>query len=379
MKNSIPPKMYALIFALLIVLSGCSKQTSTSNNTLKSTLLGKFYIGTALDSQQIIGKDTASLHVIKSHFNSIVAENCMKSEVIQPKEGKFDFKLADQFVAFGETNNMFMIGHTLIWHSQAAPWFFVDGTGNDVSKEVLIERMKKHIHTIVTRYKGRIQAWDVVNEAFEDDGSYRKSKFYTIIGEEYIPLAFQFAQEADSTAELYYNDYSMIKEGKRKAVVGLIEELKQAEIRIDAVGMQGHYSMTYPQISQFENSLKTFANTGVQVMITELDISVIPSPYEMQGADIATRFQYSEKMDPYKNGLPDSAEVAFNKRYMEFFNVCLKHQDKVSRITLWGVNDAQSWRNYWPIKGRTDYPLLFDRENSPKSIVTEIINAAKSN
>ncbi len=376
MKNT----FLSLIIVTAVMLSACQTPAKKENpKTLKTALAQKFYIGTALNSAQIKGVDTASIKVINQHFNSVVAENCMKSEVIHPEKDRYDFLLSDQFVDFGVSNQMFVVGHTLIWHSQIPDWFFIDEQGNEVSKEELIKRMKDHIYSVVGRYKGKVDGWDVVNEAFNDDGTWRNSKFYKIIGEEYMSLAFQFAHEADPDAELYYNDYSMVKPEKIKAVSALVKKMKEKGLRIDAVGMQAHYSMTFPDIKTFEESLLQLAQSGVNVMITELDISVLPNPYEMQGADIANRFQYSEAMDPYKNGLTDSMAVAFTNRYLDFFNVLLKHSNKVSRVTLWGVNDAQSWRNYWPIKGRTDYPLLFDRENNKKPVVDEIINETINN
>ncbi|MBN2814284.1 MAG: endo-1,4-beta-xylanase [Bacteroidales bacterium] len=344
--------------------------------TLKDALKGKFYIGTALNTAQITEKDTASCGVIREHFNAIVAENCMKSGPIQPKEGAFDFKLADQFVAFGEKNNKHITGHALIWHSQAPRWFFKDTLGNDVSREVLIERMKKHIYTVVGRYKGKVKGWDVVNEAIEDDGSYRKSKFYQILGEDFIKLAFQFAHEADPDAELYYNDYSMALEGRRNGVVAMVRKLQEAGLRIDAIGMQCHVGLDYPDLVEFEKSIQAFAALGVKVMITEMDLSVLPMPDYKVGADVNARFEYQKTLNPYAEGLPDSVNTAFENRYLDFFKLFLKHQDVITRVTLWGVNDANSWKNNWPVRGRTDYPLLFDRKNQPKPVVQKIIEAA---
>ena len=233
-------KISAAILSIFLTgfLLGCSsssKENTVKEPSLKDALKDKFYIGTALNLNQIQGKDTLSLNIVKNQFNSIVAENCMKSMYLQPEEGKFFFDDADKFVKFGEDNNMFIIGHTLIWHSQAPKWFFTDEKGKDVSKEVLIERMKNHITTVVSRYKGRIKGWDVVNEAILDDGSWRKSKFYEIIGEEFIPLAFQFAHEADPDAELYYNDYNEWHTGKRNTTIALVKSLREKGIKIDAV------------------------------------------------------------------------------------------------------------------------------------------------
>ncbi|MDR1169907.1 MAG: endo-1,4-beta-xylanase, partial [Prevotellaceae bacterium] len=290
---------------------------------------------------------------------------------------KFFFDDADRFVEFGEKNSMYITGHTLIWHSQTPRWFFKDENGNDVSREVLIERMKKHIHTVVGQYKGRIKGWDVVNEAILDSGGWRDSKFYQIIGEEFIQLAFQFAHEADPDAELYYNDYSMALEGRRNGVVKMVKSLQEQGVRIDGIGMQGHTGMDSPSIENFEKSIIAFSGLGVKVMITELDLSALPSPYANRSANISETAEYQKKIDPYPNGIiPHDAELKWEERYLDFFKLFLKHQDKISRVTLWGISDANSWKNDFPIKGRTDYPLLFDRNYHAKPVVQKLIEQA---
>jgi endo-1,4-beta-xylanase len=356
------------------VITACSKAKEPLNEPgLKDALKDKFLTGTALKIEQFNGKDTLAEQVVKKHFNAVVAENCMKSMYLQPEEGRFFFDDADRFVDFGEKNNLVVTGHCLIWHSQAPAWFFTDKEGKDVPRDTLIQRMKNHITTVVSRYKGRIKGWDVVNEAILDDGSWRESKFYTIIGEDFIKLAFQFAHEADPEAELYYNDYSMANEGKRQGVVKLVKSLQEQGIRIDAAGMQGHLSMDYPSVEEFEKSLLAFSETGVKVMITELDLSVLPNPEPNVGADVATSFEYQKEMNPYPDGLPEEVEAAWEKRFNDFFTLFLKHQDKISRVTLWGVSDAGSWLNNWPIPGRTNYPLLFDRSYQAKPIIKIIM------
>jgi len=373
-------KSYFFVISLLIIVlfANCKAGERKSEVSLKDALKGKFLIGVAMNADQITGKDTAGVRLIKQHFNSITPENCMKSEVLQPQEGKFDFTLADQYVDFGQKNKMFIVGHTLIWHSQAPKWFFVDKDGKDVSREVLIERMKNHIYTVVGRYKGRVNGWDVVNEAIEDDGSFRKSKFYQIIGEDYIRLAFQFAHEADPKAELYYNDYSMSKKEKRDAVVTMVKNLQSQGVKIDGIGMQGHMTMDFPTLDEEEKSIIAFAGTGVKVMITELDLTVLPSPGSKVSADVALSYEYRKQLNPYPDGLPDSVAQAAHDRYAALFKLFLKHADKIERVTMWGLTDGQSWRNNWPIPGRTDYPLLFDRNYQPKPIVETIIKEAKS-
>ena len=361
----------ALLIAAFVAACGNQKATVVEEPSLKDAVGDKFLMGVALNVNQSSGVDTSSINLVKQHFNSIVAENCMKCEVIHPEEDRYDFTLADQFVSFGEKNGMAVIGHCLIWHSQLAPWFCVDEKGNNVTPEVLKQRMKDHITTIVTRYKGRIKGWDVVNEAILEDGSYRKSKFYEILGEEFIPLAFQYAHEADPDAELYYNDYAMNMPGKREGVVKLVSSLKEKGIRIDAVGMQGHMGMDYPDINEFEQSIVAFAGTGVKVMVTEWDMSALPTV--KQSANISDTVAYQKMLNPYPETLPDSVSKAWNNRMKQFFGLFEKHADVISRVTAWGVSDSDSWKNDFPVKGRHDYPLLFDRNYQPKPFVKEIM------
>lgn len=373
-KNTQKVKIFYILTLLFVALTGCANHKVT----LKDALKDKFLIGVAMNEAQITEADSSSVAIIKNHFNSITAENCMKSEELQPVEGEFNFKLADQFVKFGEENNMYIIGHTLVWHSQAPKWFFTDATGKDVTREVLIERMKNHIFTVVGRYKGKVKGWDVVNEAFEDDGSWRNSKFYQIIGEDYIRLAFQFAHEADPDADLYYNDYSMSHEGRRNTVVKMVKDLKSQGVRIDGVGLQGHMDLVFPDLDEFEKSMLAFAETGVKLMITELDVTVLPRPGIDVGAEISASFEYQQKLNPYAEGLPDSVSIALNNRYNDIFKLFLKHSDILERVTLWGVYDGQSWRNNWPVRGRTDYPLIFDRNFQPKPVVKFIVEEAET-
>ena len=361
----------ALLIAAFVAACGNQKATVVEEPSLKDAVGDKFLMGVALNVNQSSGVDTSSIKLVKQHFNSIVAENCMKCEVIHPEEDRYDFTLADQFVSFGEKNGMAVIGHCLIWHSQLAPWFCVDEKGNNVTPEVLKQRMKDHITTIVTRYKGRIKGWDVVNEAILEDGSYRKSKFYEILGVEFIPLAFQYAHEADPDAELYYNDYAMNMPGKREGVVKLVSSLKEKGIRIDAVGMQGHMGMDYPDINEFEQSIVAFAGTGVKVMVTEWDMSALPTV--KQSANISDTVAYQKMLNPYPETLPDSVSKAWNNRMKQFFGLFEKHADVISRVTAWGVSDSDSWKNDFPVKGRHDYPLLFDRNYQPKPFVKEIM------
>jgi len=301
----------------------------------------------------------------------------MKSMYMQPKEGEFFWDHADKFVEFGEKNGMWVVGHALIWHSQLPRWFCVDENGENVTPEVLKQRMKDHIYAVAGRYKGRVHGWDVVNEAILDDGTWRNSKFYEILGEEYVYLAFQYAQEADPAAELYYNDYNEWHPGKRETIVKIIKTLKERGIRIDAIGMQGHFGMDYPSFEDYEAAILAYYNAGVKVMITELDISILPNPRRNVGADISTSIEFQSEFNPYTEGVPEEKMQEWNERVADFFKLFLKHQDKVTRVTMWGVSDGGSWKNDFPTRGRTDYPLLFDRCHQPKAVVDEIIKLAK--
>lgn len=368
--------MKRIILFGLMTLAVSNAVAQKTENSLKKAFQDKFYIGTAMSLPQINGKDVKSDQIITSQFSSIVAENCMKSMFLQPREGKFFFDDADRFVAFGEKNKMFIIGHTLIWHSQLPKWFFVDKHGKDVSAEVLKQRMKKHITTVVSRYKGRVKGWDVVNEAIMEDGTYRKSKFYEILGEEFIPLAFQYAQEADPNAELYYNDYNEWFPEKVKTVINIVKKMKSRGIRVDGVGMQTHVGLDTPKLEEYEKALVDYAAAGVKVNVTEMEISALPSPWGTS-ANVSDKVEYEAKMNPYTKGLPENVQKDWENRYLDFFRLFIKHHDKIRRVTLWGVTDNQSWKNDFPVKGRTDYPLLFDRNFKAKPVVGKIIQLTK--
>jgi endo-1,4-beta-xylanase len=362
--------------AALLLLAACNAGTGTTIEPgLKSVLADKFLIGTALNANQIFGRDTASLDIVRRHFSAVVAENGMKPASIQRVEGEFDFTEGDALVDFAEKNGITVTGHCLIWHSQIPRWFFVDSVGRPASPQLLKERMRTHIHTVVGHYKGRVLGWDVVNEAIVEDGSYRASPFYAILGEEFIPLAFQYAHEADPDCELYYNDYGMHLPGRRDGVVRLIRQLKERGLRIDAIGMQGHMGIDYPTIEEFETSMQAFAAEGVNVMITEWDMSALPT-VEMGanvGSFVTDTALFRRNLNPYPDGLPDSISTLWNQRMMDFTNLFIKHADYVTRVTAWGVTDRDSWKNGFPIRGRKDYPLLFDREFQPKPFVTALI------
>ena len=367
--------------ALPIALSfiSCAKQVKPEKPTegLKDSFKDKFLIGVALNKTQILGKDTITHAFTVQHFNSITAEDAMKWERIHPQPDVYDFTVPDSMIAFGERNGMFIVGHTLVWHSQVPDWVFIDAKGKPLTRDSLLQRMKDHIFTVVGRYKGKVDGWDVVNEAVDEDGGLRKSKWYEIIGEDYIQKAFEFAREADPDAQLYYNDYNIELKGKREGAVRLIKNLQDKGVKIDGLGIQGHWHLNSPDLQEIDSSLKVYGELGLKVMITELDVNVIPEPSGIIGSDIAQSASYQSQLNPWPESFPDSMQQVLANRYASLFELFLKHSDKISRVTFWGIHDGYSWKNNWPIPGRTTYPLLFDRNYQPKPAYYAVIETTK--
>jgi endo-1,4-beta-xylanase len=353
----------------------CNIIFAQSEPTLKSTFKNHFLIGTALNPRQFLEEDKLDASIVKKHFNSITAENVLKWENVHPEPNKYNFEPSDGFVEFGEKNNMFIIGHTLVWHAQTPRWVFQDSSGKSVDRETLLNQMKDHIQTVVGRYKGIVKGWDVVNEALDEDGTLRQSPWLKIIGEDYLEKAFEYAHEADPEAELYYNDYSLENEPKRKGAIALIKRLQSKGVKVSGVGLQGHYKMDWPTSAQLDSTIKDFAVLGVKIMVTELDIDVLP--YKNISAEITLNVEMKGQIDPYNKGLPDSAQTALADRHKDLFEVLVKNKDNVSRVTFWGVTDKDSWLNNWPVRGRTNYPLLFDRNGEPKPAYEAVLKEAE--
>jgi len=344
--------------------------------TLKEAFERDFRIGAALSPKYFSGRDSAGVELVKKQFNTITPENALKWEPVHPRPDEYRFEEADRFVEFGEANDMFIVGHALVWHHQTPDWVFQDGEGKPLDREALLERMREHIHTVVGRYKGRVHGWDVVNEALADDGSLRDSPWKRIIGDDYVQKAFEYAHEADPDAELYYNDYSIEEPAKRAGTVALLKRLKEAGCRIDGVGIQEHVGLDWPSLENLEASIRAFGNEGVQVMITELDVNVLPTRWGEGDADLSGRKEVDPALNPYTEGLPDEMQEKLANRYAELFALYRKHRDLIPRVTFWGVGDGDSWLNNFPVRGRTNYPLLFDRDLKPKAAYQAVIEAA---
>lgn len=365
-------KTLCLLLITLIIFPATYAQ-KMSHPALKDVFKNDFLIGAALNQNQFTEKDTRGAGIVKKHFNSITPENVLKWESVHPKPDTYDFKAPDAYVDFGVKNKMVIIGHTLVWHNQTPDWVFKDDKGNLLTRDALLNRLRDHIHTVVGRYKGKIKGWDVVNEALNEDGTMRQTMWLKIIGEDYLAKAFQFAHEADPKAELYYNDYSLENEAKRNGAVELIKKLKAQGASVVGVGLQGHNKMDWPSLKEQDDTIAAFAKLGMKVMITELDIDVLPRASEHRGADITLNVELQAKLNPYPKSLPDDVQQKLAKRYAELFAVYLKYSDVITRVTFWGVADADSWLNNWPVNGRTSYPLLFDREGNAKPAFDAVI------
>jgi endo-1,4-beta-xylanase len=360
-----------MLGGLLIAMASPAAETMA----LKTAFKDDFLIGAALNPAQFGEANPVQAKLVKAQFNSITPENVMKWEHIHPRPGEYDFSQTDRFVDFGLTNGMFIVGHTLVWHAQTPDWVFQNPNGKPVTREILLKRMRDHIFTVVGRYRGKVKGWDVVNEAIEDDGSLRKSPWQKIIGDDFIEQAFQFAHEADPDAELYYNDYGLESPEKRAGALALVKKLQAKGIRISGVGVQGHYQLApdSPTAEEFSRTISDIARLGVKVMITELDVDVLPSVWKALSADVSLRKKGGSEFNPYTNALPAAVQQQLAARYAELFGVMLKHRDVVTRVTFWGVTDGDSWLNDWPIEGRTSYPLLFDREGKAKAAFYSVL------
>jgi endo-1,4-beta-xylanase len=358
------------IVVLLIGVVGCASHESSP--VLKDAFKNDFLIGGALNRSLVTGQDPNAAAIAEKHFNTVTAEEDLKWMFIHPRPDQYNWEPADSYVAFGEKNKMFIVGHCLVWHSQVPSWVFRDEAGNDLTRDALLARLKDHITTVVGRYKGRVNGWDVVNEALNDSGRMRNSAWLRIIGEgsedkkyDYIEKAFEWAHEADPDAELYYNDYNLeMSKAKVDGAVAIVKDLKSKGLRIDGVGIQLHAGLTYPRAEGLDRAITALGAAGVKVMITELDMRTRTRGY--RGADVSLVGRQSTD-DP--NALTAETQKKLADKYAEIFSVLLKHRRDVSRVTFWGVYDKTSW-----IGGS---PLLFDRNYQPKEAFYAVIKTAQ--
>jgi endo-1,4-beta-xylanase len=397
-----------------VLLAMAATARSADRPTLKDACKDHFYVGAAINRTIATGAPVRADNVnrtpeqiqrdialAKEQFNQIAPENDLKWLLIHPREGAdgYDFGPADAFVNFGQSNNMYLVGHTLVWHGQTPFWVFrgtnpppvvtnvpspelaaitnAPGrrrfgggfgrgyTGPRASREELLQRMRDHIHTVVGRYQGRIKVWDVVNEAISDGGTnlLRNSLWLEIIGPDFIAKAFQYAHEADPDAILRYNDYGLENPAKRKKLITLIKSLQDQKVPVMAIGTQTHVSVSSPTYEAMDQALTEMAALGLPIHVTELDVN------SAQSGQRTTEAEISNNAATTQGGLVDDASQRLANQYARLFRAFLKHKDSVKMVTFWGVNDAVSWR----ANGK---PLLFDVNDQPKPAFDAVIRVA---
>jgi len=323
---------------------------------LRKAVNGRFLVGAAIMSNSLDKPERAGL--LAEQFDCITSENELKPGPVHPGPDTFKFEAGDRLVAFAKQHQMKVIGHTLCWHAQSPAWMFEGSDQKPLPREEALRNLENHIRTVMSHFQGRIHGWDVVNEGISDVSReyLRDTPAKRSIGDDFILKAFAFAAAADPSAELYYNEYGSESGPKHEKTIKLIRQIKAKGLRIDAVGIQGHWQLEQPSAKTIEDAILAYSKEGVKVMITELDINVLPG-----------------KENPYAAGLPDEVQAKLTRRYADLFGLFVKHSDKISRVTFWGLSDGVSWLNNWPTKGRTNYPLLFDRQLQPKPAYEAVI------
>jgi endo-1,4-beta-xylanase len=343
---------------------------------LKSLTPQGFRIGVALNRAQSDGKDPAALAIVTREFDSTTPENLLKWEKVHPGPDRYDFGPADRFVELGRSHGMFVVGHVLVWHQQTPTWVFTGEGGKKLDRATALARLRDHIATVVGRYKGRIGGWDVVNEALDEDGTLRRTPWLEAIGEDYVAKAFELAHEADPDAELYYNDYNLWKPAKRDAAIRLVRGLKAKGVRVDGIGEQGHWGLDDPPLAAIDEALAAIRASGTRPLVTELDMDVLPRDPDMWGADLAKKAKIRAATNVYPDGLPPAVQERLARRYADVFRLFLKHD--VGRVTFWGVTDASSWLHDFPIPGRVNYPLLWDRDGHEKPALAAVAEVLRN-
>lgn len=349
-----------------IFFCGCKAKQAAVAGSSKSQGLKDYYkdyflMGVAVTPRSLHGLDSA---LIVQQFNSLTAENDMKMGPIQPKENQFYWNAADSIVAFAKKHGMKMRGHTLCWHTQTPSWFFKNSQGDTITKSELLLRLKKHITEVVSRYKGDVYAWDVVNEAIDDRDSifYRQTAMYKIAGEEFIAKAFEYAHAADPNAILFYNDYNTENPGKREKIFQMLKKMRADGVPVHGVGLQGHWSISHPPREEIEKSIQMFSSLGLQVQVTELDVSVYPG---RQGGQIG-----QARRDTSSSFTPEMEQLQ-REKYQAAFEVFRKYRKQLTSVTFWNVSDRSSWLDN---RGRKNYPLLFDMNRQPKKVYWDVVN-----
>ena len=364
--------MVARIAAILgaCVFSARAVQTGATVPSLKDAYRSEFLIGSALGGKLPGSYTPVELELIARQFNAATPEVCMKPRPIHPSENTWHFDEADAFVRFCQTNSIVPFGHTLVWHEDCPDWFFQDGE-HAASRDLVLRRLKDHIQTILKHFKGKIRAWDVVNEAISDDPRqfWRKTKWHDAIGDDLVEQAFRFAHEADPDLQLQYNDYNIESEPKRSRAIKLLKDLQAKGIPVATVGIQGHWSLDHVPYADLEKAIDAFHSMGLQVAISELDLDVL-SRKRPSGADDGGSAMRAAVAAP--RPCPPEILRRQAEQYARLFELFHRHRGAITRVSFWGIDDAHTWLNGWPFP-RYDHPLLFDRQAEPKPAFWSVI------
>ena len=367
MKNPFKLFRRSILTIMVLTLTGyllpVRAQNSNEQKGLKDYYKKYFPIGVAVTPQNIQKKEISAF--VLSKFNSLTPENAMKMGPIHPEENRYYWKDADSIVSFAQAHGLRVRGHNLCWHQQVPGWFFKDAQGNQVTKEVLLKRLKDHITTVVNRYKGKIYAWDVVNEAIDDDSTkfLRNSMWYKICGDEFIVKAFEYAHEADPKAVLFYNDYNTERPEKRERVYRLLKQLVDAKVPINAVGIQAHWSIYEPDQKDLIETIRKFSSLGLKIQVTELDVSVYPWEKNQRALREGEKGVFT----------PDLEQKQVDK-YAMVFKVFREYRKVITGVTFWNISDNNTWLDHYPVIGRKNFPLLFDQNLQPKKAYWSVVN-----
>ncbi len=375
----------AAVWALMSVSTVCALGRGSKDTPLREAFADKFKIGMALTQDQLLGKDSVGLGILVENCNVVIPENAFKSGVLQPvnRPGvEWNWAYADTCVAIAERNGLELVGHSLMWHPHVELRWKPKGDGTyEGTREEFQAWMKDYITTVVTRYRGRVKVWDVVNEAIMEDGSYRNSPMYYFLGEEWIPLAFEYAHAADPEARLYINDYAMWEPAKRQTYKRIVRDLRRRGLPIYGIGMQCHYIIDHAlwghTPERLDEAIKDLATTGCKILITEFDLSALPVIWgrELPGGATPDPAAVKAKADPYPRRLPTDVAQRWNKLMREFIDVMVDNAEVIDRVSTWGVRDQDSWRSSYPagVGPRTDYPLWYDRQGRRKEPVAKVV------
>ncbi len=377
-------KTISLLATTLLCASCAEKPAALKDIALKDAFADDFLVGVAVAQPIITNNEEASIQLICEQFNAVSPESVLKPEYIHPTPDTWDFEPGDAYCQFAADHGLKALGHTLMWHNQTPDFFWLNEDGSVRTQEEMRATLEEYVEKTVTHFAGKVYAWDVVNEIVNEEGGYRNDKgwekYYGGNLDDLVCLAFSTAQRCDPNAELYYNDYNMWRQTKVDGAVRIVKMLKEKGIRIDGVGIQAHWGLNYPSTKDIETTIDRLYDLGVKVMITELDIDMLPFSKEGQMTGKAMydpalqREEFMRWLNPYANGLTEEMDQQIADRYEEIMRTIYNKRDKISRVTFWGLHDGVSWKNDYPIPNRVNYPLLFDRNLGKKKAFYQVVN-----